>query len=907
MSCPTVKTTCPYCGVGCGVLATRRGDGSVDIKGDPDHPANRGRLCSKGAALGETLSLDDRLLHPEIGGQRASWDMALGTVAKRFSQTIADHGPDSVAFYVSGQLLTEDYYVANKLMKGFIGSANIDTNSRLCMASSVAGHKRAFGSDTVPGTYEDLEQADLVVLVGSNLAWCHPVLYQRLAAAREARGTKVVVIDPRRTATCEIADLHLPIKPGSDVALFNGLLTNLAGANAVDKAFVCGLTSGFRAAFDIARSMSFSGIARATGLHRAQMHEFYDLFTATERVVTVYSQGVNQSTSGTDKVNAIINCHLATGRIGRPGMGPFSVTGQPNAMGGREVGGLANMLAAHMDLEIVAHRETVQAFWRAPRIASKPGLKAVDLFRAVGDGRVKALWIMATNPVDSMPQADAVRAAIKDCPFVVVSDVIRQTDTTALAHVLLPATAWGEKDGTVTNSERRISRQRAFLPAPGEARADWWQLSEVARRMGFSEAFTYARPADIFAEHAALSARDNNGARDFDIGAYAKISAPAYDRLDPFQWPQPSGAAGGTAAKDTRFFADGGFFTPDRRARIVATPFKALQPSAMPSEFPLVLNTGRVRDQWHTMTRTAKTPRLMAHIAEPFIEVHPADAARDGVTAAGLATVRSAHGTAVVRVQVSEWQQRGSVFVPMHWTDQLASSARIDALVQADVDPVSGQPGLKQTHVAVEPYAAKWFGFVVSRTRPNVTDAGYWALSPAKSGWRAELAGCTPVDDFTSLARDWLGLATNDGHEMLSYVDQATGSCRFAAFRGEMLVGAVFIAREPVAVSRSWATDQLGADLQARADRLRLLAGRPGTAVKDRGAIVCACFEVGLNDITEAITAGGCSTVDSIGQALKAGTNCGSCRSEIGRLIRKMNPGIPSKPEGAEREAAVAN
>ena len=355
----------------------------------------------------------------------------------------------------------------------------------------------------------------------------------------------------------------------------------------------------------------------------------------------------------------------------------------------------------------------------------------------------------------------------------------------------------------------------------------------------------------------------------------------------------------GRHAKETRFFADGAFFTPDRRARFVATPFKALQPNAAPTEFPLVLNTGRVRDQWHTMTRTAKTPRLMAHIAEPFVEVHPADAERDGLMAAGLATVRSAHGTAIVRVQVSDRQQRGSVFVPMHWTDQLASSARIDALVQADVDPVSGQPGLKQTHVAVEAYAATWFGFVVASARPHVADADYWALSPAKSGWRAEIAGCTPVDDFAGLARNWLGLAAGDGHEMLSYFDQATGSCRFAAFQGERLVGAVFIAREPVAVSRSWAADQLDADLQAPADRLRLLAGRPGAAARDRGAIVCACFEVGQNDISEAITTGGCATVDAVGQALKAGTNCGSCRSEIGRMIREDE--APDQHLGAKK------
>ena len=453
---PTTRTTCPYCGVGCGVLATPLAEGAVEIKGDPAHPANLGRLCSKGTALGETLSLDDRLLHPLIGGKRASWGTALDLVATRFTETIAEHGPDSVAFYVSGQLLTEDYYAANKLMKGFIGSANIDTNSRLCMASSVAGHRRAFGADTVPGCYEDLEQADLVVLVGSNLAWCHPVLHQRLAAAKEQRGTKIVVIDPRHTATCEIADLHLALAPGSDVALFNGLLLSLIGANATRPEAIARYTTGFKAAFAAANQMPISAVARATGVARAALYDFYELFAATERVVTVYSQGVNQSSAGTDKVNAIINCHLATGRIGRPGMGPFSVTGQPNAMGGREVGGLANMLAAHMEIENPAHRALVQSFWGSPAIAAKPGLKAVDLFRAVGDGRVKALWIMGTNPVDSMPEADAVRTALEACPFVVVSDVVRHTDTTALGDVLLPALAWGEKDGTVTNSERRI-------------------------------------------------------------------------------------------------------------------------------------------------------------------------------------------------------------------------------------------------------------------------------------------------------------------------------------------------------------------------------------------------------------------------------------------------------------------
>lgn len=442
----TTRTTCPYCGVGCGVLATRHDDGSVSVAGDPDHPSNFGRLCSKGSALGETLSLDDRLLYPQISARRSTWDEALDLVAEKFSSAIRDHGPDSVAFYVSGQILTEDYYVANKLMKGFIGSANIDTNSRLCMASSVAGHRRAFGSDTVPGTYEDLELADLVVLVGSNLAWCHPVLFQRLEAAKAANpAMRVVVIDPRRTATCAIADLHLPLKPDTDVALFNGLLAFLSEADALNSNYIRRFTEGFDEAIQAAGPCEIGLIAEKTGLSRQDIALFYKMVAQTEKTVTVYSQGVNQSVAGTDKVNAIINTHLATGRIGRPGMGPFSVTGQPNAMGGREVGGLANMLAGHMAIENPAHRRTVQGFWKSPVIADKAGLKAVDMFQAVADGRIKALWIMATSPLDSLPDADAVATALESCPFVVVSDVSRAASALVHADVVLPASAWGKR------------------------------------------------------------------------------------------------------------------------------------------------------------------------------------------------------------------------------------------------------------------------------------------------------------------------------------------------------------------------------------------------------------------------------------------------------------------------------
>ncbi|MEQ1697932.1 MAG: molybdopterin-dependent oxidoreductase [Hyphomicrobiaceae bacterium] len=874
----SVRTTCPYCGVGCGVLATLQLDGTVDIKGDPAHPSNYGRLCSKGSALGETLSFDDRLLYPTVNGTRTSWDDALSLVARTFAQTVAAHGPDSVAIYGSGQLLTEDYYVANKLMKGFIGTANMDTNSRLCMASSVAGHVRAFGADTVPGTYEDLECADLVVLVGSNLAWCHPVLFQRLEAARQQRGTKIVVIDPRRTATCEIADTHLALAPGSDVALFNGLLAHLAQAGRFDHAYVEHHTTGLDAALESARAMPFSQIVELTGLIPAELHAFYDLFATTGRVVTVYSQGVNQSSAGTDKVNAIINCHLATGRIGREGMGPFSVTGQPNAMGGREVGGLANMLAAHMSLDDPNHRRIVADVWQSKSLASKPGLKATDMFAAVADGRIKAIWIISTNPADSLPQADTVVAALKACPFVVVSDAVAMTDTTALGHVLLPATAWGEKSGTVTNSERRISRQRPFMPPPGEAMPDWWIICEVAKRMGYVEAFAYDGPAAIFAEHARLSSAGNHGTRDFDIGAYSGLVASAYDGLEPFQWPQ----AKGQASRETRFFAHGNYYTRDGKARAVATPYRA-PASATSPDYPLALNTGRIRDQWHTMTRSAKTARLMSHIYEPFAEIHPADARAASVSHGQLVTVASPHGSVVVRADITDRQRPGSVFVPMHWTGQFASSARIDAVMAAATDPISGQPELKHTPVAIIPFAASHYGLLITVQKPT-PDAAYWAVTPIKGGWRTELAWTAEPADWATYAAHLLQPDANVPN-LVAYRDTATGQRRFAAFDRDRLTGAVFIARNPITIGRAWAAQQISASFAATTQKQRLLAGRTAMATADNGPTVCACFDIGANQIAAAATHSGCTTVDAIGACLKAGTNCGSCRSEIKRIL----------------------
>lgn len=872
-----VKTTCPYCGVGCGIIARIDDNGAVSVKGDPDHPANLGRLCSKGSALAETIDLDGRLLYPQIDGERVEWNRALDLVASKFCQAIAEHGPDSVAFYVSGQLLTEDYYVANKLMKGFIGSANIDTNSRLCMSSSVAGHRRAFGSDTVPGLYEDIFDADLVILTGSNLAWCHPVIYQRLVAAKAERPEmRVVVIDPRRTMTCDIADMHLAIRADGDVALFTGLLAHLANGPAIDRAYLENHTSGFDAAVQSALELSLHEIANATGLTISEIIQFYELFECTEKAVTCYSQGVNQSSSGTDKVNAIINCHLATGRIGKPGTGPFSLTGQPNAMGGREVGGLANMLAAHMAIESADDRDRVQRFWSSPTIASKPGLKAVDLFKAVEDGRIKALWIMATNPVVSMPDASAVEAALKTCPFVVVSDIMSATDTARHAHVLLPSLGWGEKDGTVTNSERRISRQRGYLDPPGEATADWWQLAQVARRMGFASAFDYSSPATIFTEHAALSAFENDGSRDFDIGAYSDLPQSDYESMTPFNWPQPASGQ----REITRFFADGRFFHPDGKARIIA-PFlpKSIQTS---TDYPLTLNTGRIRDQWHTMTRTGKSARLSSHMAEPFAEIHPRDAMDAGINSADLVEIESPLGKIVVRALVTDRQARGNVFVPMHWNDQFAGNARVDVLVLPVTDPLSGQPASKNVGVAMRRFQAKAYAFAVTAQKPAYLDCAYWAVAKADGGYRMELGFDTLPDDWTDWSRRVFGIPYDI--EPIGYADQKGSHLRLAFFDGNRLLAAIFIADTPVAVARNWAISQLSADHNDLRMRFALVAGRPGAGRTDPGATVCSCFSVGVNQITAAI-GNGCHTVDAIGKATSAGTNCGSCRAEIRGII----------------------
>jgi assimilatory nitrate reductase catalytic subunit len=878
------RTTCPYCGVGCGVLATPDGGGGAAIAGDGEHPANFGRLCSKGSALGETLSLEDRLLHPMIRCskgtmERVAWSDALDHVAHRLKHIVARDGPGAVAFYLSGQLLTEDYYVANKLMKGFVGSANVDTNSRLCMASSVAGHRRAFGTDTVPGCYEDLDQADLLVLVGSNAAWCHPVLYQRMLANKQGRGARIVVIDPRRTDTAGEADLFLGLKPGTDTALFSGLLVQLADSGALDSDYIESHTAGFDEALARARSIagSVGASALATGLSEPDVAEFFQIFRNTPRVVSLYSQGVNQSAQGTDKVNAIINCHLATGRIGKSGASPFSLTGQPNAMGGREVGGLANQLAAHMGFT-PPDIDRVRRFWKAPRIATHEGLKAVQLFEAIGRGEIKALWVIGTNPAVSLPDADAARAALKKLELFVISENVRSNDTVKSgAHVLLPAQAWGEKSGTVTNSERRISRQRAFLNPPGETKPDWWIVSEIAKRLGFAAAFDFTSAADVFREHAALSAFENGGSRDFDIGGLTSLSDAAFDELAPVLWP----IRAGDSEPQPRFFGDGGFFTNDRKARFIAPEIPALRTETNAGR-PLRLNSGRIRDQWHTMTRSGLSPRLGQHLPEPFVEVHPDDAIRFGVADGGFARITTDYGQCTLRVAVSARQQRGMLFAPIHWSEATASSARAGALAAPFTDPFSGQPESKATPASITPYEYVFRGFALSRVRLDLPEHAWWARVAVPGGFGYLFADNADLASWQS----WLRSAA--GHDLAEYKDFGGGVFRAASFAQGRIETCLFVGPARDAGDWNVVKDLFALDPLSDEQRRMLLSGQSTDGLASAGPIVCACFGVGRTTICNAITAGA-ATAAEIGAKLKAGTNCGSCIPEMKRLIAQTS------------------
>ena len=834
------RTTCPYCGVGCGVIA-RVQDGEVSVHGDDSHPANFGRLCVKGSALGETTGLAGRLLHPEVDDQPVSWAQALDTAGERLRAIIETYGPQAVAFYASGQLLTEDYYAANKLMKGFIGAANIDTNSRLCMSSAVVGYKRAFGEDIVPCSYDDIEQTDLLVLVGSNAAWTHPVLYQRLVQARTNNpAMKVVVIDPRRTATCDIADLHLALTPGSDAGLFVGLLNAIDGEEGD--------------AQQIARDWPLDRVAEFCGLPADSVATFYAWFTAAPRAMTLYTMGINQSTSGSDKCNAIINVHLASGKIGRPGCGPFSLTGQPNAMGGREVGGLANQLAAHMnftpdDLSRVAR------FWGTERLAQTPGLMAVDLFAAIARGEVKAVWIMGTNPAVSLPDSHAVCQALAACPLVMVSEVMADTDTSRFAHIRFPALGWGEKDGTVTNSERRISRQRAFLPAPGEAKADWWIIARMAERLGYGAAFAWDHPQAIFAEHAALSAFENDGERMFNLRHLTQLTREQWDALTPWQWPIDAAAL--TRARQVPV-------TPQQHA------------AAADGLYPLILNSGRIRDQWHTMTRTGYVPRLMQHRDEPTVDVAPDDAARLGLQDGQLARISSSRGLMVARARISDAQRPGELFAPMHWNSCFARQGKVNALVEGRCDPHSGQPESKQTAVRLMPWHPAWQGELYSRETLSLPTSVCWWRKAATGVSRLTLAGDKPLLTWLMnycVAQGWQlqSAQIGDRHSLLVWHD------------GVLMLG-FWSGVNPPELAHPFIEEAFRTAPMQLVERHALLNGQTPGARVEQGRIICSCFSVGENAIREAI-AGGCDSAAALGAKLRCGTNCGSCVPELKAML----------------------
>lgn len=893
-----LQSTCPYCGVGCGIDVLQTGglQGKLsELKGSPEHPANFGRLCVKGTHLLETIDNNQRLTTPLMGGEPVSWGTAVNSIATHLQRIIAEHGPDAIGIYGSGQLLTEDYYIANKLMKGFIGSANIDTNSRLCMSSAVVAYKRAFGEDIVPCNYDDLENTDLLVVVGSNAAWTHPVLYQRIERAKQRNpAMKVVTVDPRRTDTTTLADLHIGLRPGSDAALFNGLLHYLAENKGLDKAFIENSTQGIENALSAAESWSLSKVAETCDIAIDDVKQFYAWFCEQPKVISFFSMGINQSTTGVDKGNAIINCHLACGKIGKEGSGPFSITGQPNAMGGREVGGLSNMLAAHMDIENPTHHQIVQQFWQAPNLVTKPGLRAVDMFQAAADGKLKCLWIMATNPVASMPNRALVERALNNCELVIVSETAAKTDTLAFADIALPATGWSEKNGTVTNSERRISRQRGLLQPLGEAKHDWEIMCLVAKAMGFGEAFNFTHPADIFAEHCYLTNTQNDGSRALDLGPIAGLSISEYDNFKPVQWPLESTHRLGTK----RLFSDGSFYTPDQKARLIAiTPrLPEQQTSAL---YPYILNTGRVRDQWHTMTRTGVASRLFKHVDRPWLSIHPKDAQTLGVSEGQLVKLDAACAQDIEVILPAKFdtkQRLGELFAPFHWSASWGSHCKVGALLNGANDQLSGQPELKHGAVKLTPLNLTSFGVIYGS---NDTVAAlqeacfYWLQAPTAA------AHCADVTDnrtpqqvlgalFPLLPKDaqW---TTFQSDEKVSVVVTRDGQL-------ELLV---LLADTAIAIPNDWLDSLKSSSEPLNPEQINsLLAQQPDEAFL-KGKLVCSCFNVRENTITEAISEGS-HTVLALGNKLKCGTNCGSCKTELAGLIDRYHSANSNNAVGAK-------
>ena len=947
------RSTCPYCGVGCGVIIESRAGQITGVRGDPDHPANFGRLCSKGNTLhlsaSAPVTLQTRLLQPLLrpargqAAQPVGWDEALEHASGVFARTIREHGRDAVGFYISGQLLTEDYYVFNKLAKGLIGSNNIDSNSRLCMSSAVAGYKATLGADAPPACYDDIAQARTIFIAGSNTAWAHPILMRRIEDAQRANpALRLIVADPRRTETAEAADLHLPLLPGSDVALFNGMLHLMLWEGWTDTAYIDAHTQGFDTLKARVREFTPRETARITGLREEQIVQAARWFAGLDGArdggdansaaaagalnrtptLSLYCQGLNQSSSGTAKNAALINLHLACGQIGKPGAGPLSLTGQPNAMGGREVGGMANLLSGHRDLGNAQHRAEVARLWGVDEVPAQPGKTAVEMFEAAADGEIKALWIACTNPAQSMPDQATVRRALQRCEFVVLQEAFATTATAAFADLLLPATTWGEKDGSVTNSERRISRVRPAVHASGQAQHDWQIVVDFARRLeaqlrpGQPSLFAYKTPESIWNEH-----RESTRGRDLDITG---LSYAMLETRGPQQWPLREGQAQGQA----RLYEDGRFATDDGRANFVDTPFV---PLAEPRDgrYPFSLNTGRLRDQWHGMSRTGSVGRLFGHAAEPAVEIHPSDARRLAVVDGDLLQVTSRRGSVLLPVRSTDTVAPTQAFVPMHWGEEFVSGrssvgaplAGINALTSPAFCPRSKQPELKHSAVKLLKAELPWkllgVAWIAENDVQRVQQAlrqhlplfAFAACVPfghQRGGllFRAahhEAAAAGVVEAIEAL----LGL---DPHDALAlrYLDKRRGQRRSIGLSSDGTRVDRFVLSGDIS-AEAWLKALLQDELEVHAYRRALLSPglRPPVPLDAASPRVCTCLNVSQARIVAQLQRCDGAPEQRLAQlqaALKCGTECGSCVPALKQLVRA---GLPLRA-GSDQTSAVA-
>ena len=915
-----VPSVCCYCGTGCGVLVESDGARITGVAGDPSHPSSRGRLCTKGSTLHLTMTdkaQAGRLRFPAVHGKRATWDAALDYLAERFAQTIARHGPDSVAFYVSGQLLTEDYYVFNKLAKGLIGTANIDTNSRLCMSSAVTGYTQTLGVDAPPSCYEDIDHAGCFFIAGSNTAFAHPVLFARIEEARERRPeTKLIVVDPRRTQTAERADLHLAILPGTDVALFHAMLHVMLWEQLVDEGYVAAHTEGMGELRALVRDCTPSWASEVCGVRADDIVTAARWFARSGSTLSLYCQGLNQSSSGTAKNAALVNLHLATGQIGRAGTGPFSLTGQPNAMGGREVGGLATTLAAHRDLRDPAHRAEMERRWGVARVPDKPGLTAVELFEAVGRGDVKIVWIACTNPAQSLPDLPSVRAALGKAELVVLQEAYATTETAAFAHVLLPATSWGEKDGTMTNSERRIARVRSSLPKPFEARHDWEIVCDFAKRlekwcqtpfpaaspgvpvhleMVSDTIFPFTTPEEIWNEH-----RECTRGRDLDITG---LSYAILDAQGPQQWPYPEGAAAGA----TRLYADGRFPTASGKARFFVEGYRPVA-ERVDARYPMRLTTGRLRDQWHGLSRTGAVATLYGHVPEPRLGMCPADMARRALKAGELVRVESRRGALHVVVEADASLRSGQAYLPMHWGRRHlggTASEGVNTVTSAALDPLSRQPELKHAAVKITAAQLPWRLMAIAEADPSLVDrlqalqgdvafASTVLLGGAHEGVIFRAAhGAAPCPEWIDRLDAAFGL---DGADVVRYDDARRARSRRIRIAGERLV-ALRIAGEPACVAAAeWMRASVADGTSVAAIRRLLLSpdlNALAATMRPQSPIVCRCHGVREDRIEEVLARTGGDARERLAalQAeLACGTECGSCLPELRTRIGKAGP-----------------